>query len=109
MKGNKRGGEIRTCSGAPVPLNREAQQLYLTREKSGGWREEKRWEKQQRLVKETGDKGREICLVEAGASDSTGDLGNRKPNIQLIIVHLLMKLGFKTCRRLLNWAGVKPG
>lgn len=86
MKGNKRGGEIRTCSGAPAPQTLEAQQLCLTWEISRGWREEKRWEKQQKLVKETGDKGRKICLVEADVSDSTGEVGNRTPNIQLIIV-----------------------
>lgn len=41
LKGNKRGGEIRTCLGAPVPLTLEPQQLcYLTWEISRGWREE---------------------------------------------------------------------
>lgn len=42
-----------------------------------------------KLWKETGDKGWKICLVEVEVSDPTGELGNRKPNMQLIIVYLL--------------------
>lgn len=52
-------------------------------------REEKRWENQQKLVKETGDKGWKICPLEAEVSDPTGEPGYRKPNMQLLIACLL--------------------